>query len=162
MKYKKKTEFVDAIQFDGTNGEEIENWVDHWVYFDKNKDCYVARLYGEVIPVRAGDYIVKHRDGSISLCLKAMFEETYEVAKNLTFSEALIMLKNGYQVRRAAWRPGTYLTITSETKTVKENVAFEQKFVCMCNKYAESGGLFSYSWAPISRDMFADDWEIVK
>lgn len=162
MKYRKKTEFVDAIQFDGTNGEEIEKWADHWIYFDRNRNCYVARTCDDVISLRKGDYVIKHVDGCVSICLESIFEAEYEAAKNLSFSEALIMLKAGHHVRRSGWKPEAYLTISSKQTCVPMNNGSNMRqFICMCNMYTESGGKLTYSWAPISPDMFADDWEVV-
>lgn len=162
MRYKRKSEFIDAMQYDCTNGNALEKWSNHWIYFDKTKNRYVGRVMDDVVALRDEDYVIKGTDGSISICPKTLFENSYVPAYKLTFSEALMLLKDGKKIRRASWKPETYLTITSGVRDINRNVSYEYKFVCMCNKYTDTGGLFTYSWSPISADMFAEDWEVIE
>lgn len=111
----------------------------------------------DIVPLRDDDYVIKGADGNISICTKAIFENTYSPAYKLTFSEALMLLKSGKKVRRASWKPD--LAITSGVRNINRNISYEYNFVCMRNKYDDTGVIFTYSWAPISADMFAEDWE---
>ena len=155
MRYKKRTEYVDAIQFTGSNGKEIEEWSNYWIYFDSSRNRYVGRVYGETVNLIEGNYVIKKPDGSVSIMNEDMFEKEYVTEKELTFSEALALLKDGHKVRRASWKQDSYLQVR-----MPESTSAIRQCVCMYNEYPETGGLFVYSWSPISMDMFADDWEL--
>lgn len=155
MKYKKRAEYVEAIQFTGENGKEIEEWTNHWVYFDSSRNRYVGRVYGETMTLIEGNYVIKKPDGSISIMNESVFEKEYVTEKNFTFSEALVFMKAGHKVRRAAWKPNSYLRIQGP-----DNGSAIRQGVFMYNKYPDTGEMFIYSWSPISLDMFANDWEV--
>lgn len=155
MRYKKRTEYVEAIQFTGENGKEIEEWSNHWIYFDSNRNRYVGRVYGETMNLIEGHYVVKKPDGSVNIVNESVFEEEYSAEKDLTFSEALSLLKDGCKVRRAAWKPNSYLKLRGA-----DSSSVIRQCVCMYNDSPDSSGLFVYSWSPISMDMLADDWEL--
>ena len=83
MKFRKKPVVIHAIQFDGNNSEEIEEFT----------NC-VARRLATHTPLmiistlegdhyaRTGDWIIKGIKGEFYPCKPDIFEQTYEVEAN--------------------------------------------------------------------------------
>ena len=79
MKYQKKPEFVEAVQWteEEWRYREIKNMCDCEVYWwkDKTLDIYAGNHLTHVHP---GDFVVKNTDGTISRCEIDAFEKMYE------------------------------------------------------------------------------------
>lgn len=79
MKFRKKPVIIDAIQFDGNNGEDIEEFTN-----------YAARRLATHTPLmiittlegdhraRTGDWIIKGIAGEFYPCKPDIFDATYE------------------------------------------------------------------------------------
>lgn len=91
-KYRKKPVVVEAIQWTGSNLEEIRNFVgsdliEEWVeFFDIKRtlnkmlvDIAIDTLEG-TMRVDYGDYIIKDVHGDFYPCRPDIFEQTYEEA----------------------------------------------------------------------------------
>lgn len=91
MKYRKKPVEVEAIQFTGNNGEEIQNLFGDKVKIVRQKDdacqCY---LYNGLSAVVAGDYIVSDVYDELSLYTSDIFEATYSVVSETKTGAELI------------------------------------------------------------------------
>lgn len=79
MKYQKKPEFVEAVQWTGEAGcyREIKNMCDcgvHW-WKDNSLGIYVGNYLTNVYP---GDFVVKGTNGTINRYEKDAFEKMYE------------------------------------------------------------------------------------
>ena len=81
--FRRKPVVIEAIQFDGTNKEEIQNFVGDEIGQDVNsKDLFITTLEGIMI-ASVGDYIIKGVQGEFYPCKPDIFEQTYnEVQEN--------------------------------------------------------------------------------
>lgn len=89
-KYRKKPVVVEAIQWTGSNLEEIRNFVGSDLIEDYVKLFNIKRelkkslvsiaieILGETIEVDYGDYIIKDAHGDFNLCRSDIFKQTYE------------------------------------------------------------------------------------
>jgi len=79
-KYRKKPVIVEAIQFTGDNGKEIQDWVNNEVWLSSIVSPFLSilTLEGEMKGT-VGDYIIKGAQGEFYPCKPDIFEQTYEV-----------------------------------------------------------------------------------
>lgn len=84
-RYRKKPVVVEARQFDGTNGREIEAWADSWV---EGSVRVVSEMHAPIVlaiytlegvmKANAGDWIIKGVNGEFYPCRNDIFQATYE------------------------------------------------------------------------------------
>ena len=83
-KFRKKPVVIEAIQFNGVNGKDVEQWI------SKNKNNRIGKVVssGDAILMRTlkgamraeiGDYIIKDVKGDFFPCKPDIFEQTYEL-----------------------------------------------------------------------------------
>lgn len=124
----------------------------------------------------------KH-DGYISWSPKEVFEKAYKANKNLTFSEALYLLKQGFPVKREGWNKGKFAfrqvpaSINVETIVPKmQSLPARVKSIFIKRneikgapiqtlEYSNQIALVDkdnniYSYLPSSEDLFAEDWGV--
>ena len=101
MKYVKKPVVIEAIQWDGTNLEEIKEFVGDSLIYDINDAAWqvgkgaphilmqIKTLEGNHICSK-GDYIIKGVKGEFYPCKPDIFEETYSPADGLDESLDII------------------------------------------------------------------------
>lgn len=89
-KYRKKPVVVEAIQWTGSNLEEIRNFVGSDLIEDYVKLFNIKRelkkslvsiaieILGETMEVDYGDYIIKDAHGDFNLCRSDIFKQIYE------------------------------------------------------------------------------------
>lgn len=89
-KYRKKPVVMEAIQWTGSNLEEVRNFVgsdlieDYVKLFNikgelkKSLVSIAIEILGETTEVDYGDYIIKYAHGDFNLCKSDIFEQTYE------------------------------------------------------------------------------------
>lgn len=77
MKYRKKPVVVEAIQFDGDNFYEVEQFAKGETFYDLFGRFYIGTLEGEML-VSEGDYIIKGVEGEFYPCKPDIFHKTYE------------------------------------------------------------------------------------
>ena len=90
MKYRKKPVVIDAIQWNGLNFKEIENFAGYGVAIleevrKPNMDMNIPgdyrlsiRTLEGVMDARKGDYIIRGVNGEYYPCKPDIFEKTYE------------------------------------------------------------------------------------
>ncbi len=76
MKYRKKPVVIEAIQYNGMNGNKIIKWSERNVSSDEG-NLYVNTLEG-LMRISFGDYIIKGVKGEFYPCKPDIFEATYE------------------------------------------------------------------------------------
>jgi len=77
-KYVKKPIPIEAIQYNGTNFEELVVFAGNDVY-TQDGFIYIHTLEGDMKMVnKTGDYLIKGIRGEFYFCEKQIFEETYQ------------------------------------------------------------------------------------
>ena len=83
MKYKKKPVVIEAIQYNGMNGDEIEKWSDGAVsecsFEDYGRNCVRIETLEGVMIGSDEDYIIKGVNGEFYPCKPDVFDKTYEI-----------------------------------------------------------------------------------
>lgn len=81
-KYKKKPVVIEAMQFDGENGKEIEDWAKQencQRHMDNSqKDYLTIQTLEGIMTASKGDFIIKGISGEFYPCKPDIFELTYE------------------------------------------------------------------------------------
>lgn len=75
-KYRKLPVVIEAIQWDGTNDEEVESFVQKALVIAE-PDLYIETLEGKMVAT-IGDYIIKGVKGEFYPCKPDIFAATYE------------------------------------------------------------------------------------
>ena len=78
MKYCKKPVVIEAIQWDGYNLEELQNFVGSALTYDEK--LIIHTLEGDH-EAKVGDYIIKGIQGEFYPCKPDIFAETYEAVE---------------------------------------------------------------------------------
>lgn len=130
------------------------------------------------VTVEENGYLVEYKDGYKSWSPKDVFEEAYREVGSLTFGGAIILLKNGFAVRRKGWNgKGSFIVkqvpshITGDIIPNMQSLPQSAKSILMSreNPYIDYVNQMliinpkgrADSWIPSSSDVFAKDWEIV-
>ena len=93
--YRKKPVVIEAIQFNGKNAEEIEQWSNNNVKSGPVSEDTLSRAYLEIetlegtMTAQLNDYIIKGVSGEFYPCKPDIFEKTYD-AETTSFKERLI------------------------------------------------------------------------
>ena len=93
--YRKKPVVIEAIQFNGKNAEEIEQWSNNNVKSGPALEDTSTRDYLEIetlegtMTAQLNDYIIKGVSGEFYPCKPDIFEKTYD-AETTSFKERLI------------------------------------------------------------------------
>ena len=77
MKYRKKPEFVEAIEYNGENRDDISAFVGDKKWITVQNVLLLNSSRG-VVKVYKGDYIVKKFDGSCEVLYPIAFNTQYE------------------------------------------------------------------------------------
>lgn len=84
MRYVKKPIPIEALQWNGTNYEEIRNFMlDNHPIFDANNNIIIETLEGKM-SAPPGSYIIKGIEGEYYPCRKDIFESTYNSISEVT------------------------------------------------------------------------------
>ena len=93
--YRKKPVVIEAIQFNGKNAEEIEQWSNNNVKRGLVSEDTLTKVYLEIetlegtMTAQLNDYIIKGVNGEFYPCKPDIFEKTYD-AETTSFKERLI------------------------------------------------------------------------
>ena len=93
--YRKKPVIIEAIQFNGKNAEEIEQWSNNNVKAGPVSEDTLTGAYLEIetlegmMTAQQNDYIIKGIKGEFYPCKPDIFEQTYD-AETTTFKERLV------------------------------------------------------------------------
>ena len=94
-KFRKKPVVIEAIQFNGKNAEEIEQWSNNNVKRGLVSEDTLTKVYLEIetlegtMTAQLNDYIIKGVSGEFYPCKPDIFEKTYD-AETTSFKERLI------------------------------------------------------------------------
>jgi hypothetical protein len=85
--YRKKPVVIEAVQWDGSNFNDIKDFAnskvryhsyyDHNEYFESKTTLTIKTLEGDMIASK-GDYIIRGIQGEYYPCKESIFLETYE------------------------------------------------------------------------------------
>lgn len=81
--YRKKPVVIQAVQWTGSNVEEIREFVGRDARFEFNEDItnlYIWTLEG-VHEATVGDYIIRGINGEFYPCKPDIFEKTYDIVE---------------------------------------------------------------------------------
>ena len=93
--YRKKPVVIEAIQFNGKNAEEIEQWSNNNVKRGLVSEDTLTKVYLEIetlegtMTAQLNDYIIKGVSGEFYPCKPDIFEKTYD-SETTSFKERLI------------------------------------------------------------------------
>lgn len=76
MKYRKKPVVIEAIQFDGTNHDDIVEFCGGFT-----RDAIISTLEGDMT-AQPGDWIIKGVQGEYYPCKPDIFAATYEAVES--------------------------------------------------------------------------------
>lgn len=76
MRFRKRPVEIEAVQYDGTNGGEISEFVGE-SYVDGLRIPAITTLEGDMRIAR-GDWIIRGVQGEFYPCKSDIFEQTYE------------------------------------------------------------------------------------
>lgn len=179
MKYIKRPVVVEAIQWDGTNFDEIKAFAgENIMKLPEFSALKVFTLEGPMIASH-GDYIIKGIKGEFYPCKPDVFRATYddyyseedeacddEDCEGVDFGTALMLMKNGEKMMREKWddkfivyRQGYPQGIPCN-KSTAEAFGMEEGSPFICNPYMQmhndDGTNSMYN--PSNDDIFAEDW----
>lgn len=80
-RYKTKPCEIEAIQYDGSNVEEIKKFIGKSFEVRTIEGIYIKTLEG-VVRANVGDYIIKGLIGEFYVCKPNVFKRKYEVIEN--------------------------------------------------------------------------------
>ena len=81
MKYRKKPVVIEAIQWDGTNYDEIDDWMGLNSTLEIDGQFIIPTLEGDM-RVSEGDWVIRGVNGEFYPCKPDIFEKTYEPAEH--------------------------------------------------------------------------------
>ena len=128
--------------------------------------------------VEEDGYLVEYKDGYKSWSPKSVFDEAYHEVGSLNFGDAIVLLKNGFAVRRKGWNgKGSFIVkqvpshITGDIIPNMQSLPQSAKSILMSREnphidYVNQMLIINPkgradSWIPSSSDVFAEDWEVV-
>lgn len=123
-------------------------------------------------------YLVEYKDGYKSWSPKSVFEKTYREVGSVDFGGAIVLLKDGFAVRRKGWNgKGSFIVkqvpshITGDIIPNMQSLPQSAKSILMSREnphidYVNQMLIINSkgradSWIPSSSDVFAEDWEVV-
>lgn len=80
-RYKTKPCVIEAIQYNGSNVEEIRNFIGESFEVKTIEGIYVRTIEG-IMKASVGDYIIKGLRGEFYPCKQKVFKRKYEVIEN--------------------------------------------------------------------------------
>lgn len=178
MKYIKRPVVVEAIQWDGTNLDEIKAFAGENIKkLPEFSALKVFTLEGPMIASH-GDYIIKGIKGEFYPCKPDVFRATYddyyseedeacddEDCEGVDFGTALMLMKTGEKMCREGWNgedmfvyyvpEGRYVPCTEAGKSLcgEDGRVFYFPYIAM---KTVSGGVVP--WLASQTDMLAEDW----
>jgi hypothetical protein len=88
MKYRKKPAIVHAIQWEGTNLEEVNEFLkEKDIKHEEETNTIIIKYLDEEEKINVGDYIVKDSDEEIFSCKCEKFEGSYDLVEEPTIKK---------------------------------------------------------------------------
>lgn len=111
-------------------------------------------------------YLVEYENGHLSWSPKVVFDKNYRSSGKLTFSDALVAIKEGRNVKRSGWNGDNQFVYKLPGSQIQKAAGYgfgeyinEPTFRDMLIIHTTQGNL--NSWVPSVGDLFAEDWVIV-
>jgi hypothetical protein len=80
-----------------------------------------------------------------------------------SFSDALVFLKEGQQVRRQGWNnPMAQISLRYLTEAGGDTFIYTDMRMIKTDKVTEKGKRYEHAWLASHLDLLAMDWELVK
>jgi hypothetical protein len=80
-KFRKKPVVIEAVQFTGSNTQELVDWIDKkYLPCGDDVEVLIETLEG-LMRAKPGDYIIKGVNGEFYPCKPDIFEKTYEAVE---------------------------------------------------------------------------------
>lgn len=146
------------------------------VHIDQRKDyfpsCTIRTLEGEMMG-DTNDYIIKGVKGEVYPCKPDIFEMTYVESKayNLTFGEALELLRQGSHLAREGWNGKNQFIVYQKgypqgincNKQTAQAWGMKEGDLFKCEPYLQiqTVDLSHAMWVPSVSDILAGDWKVV-
>jgi len=113
-------------------------------------------------------YLVQYPDNYISWSPSKAFEESYRLIGNLTFGQAIELLKQGYKVARHGWGEGMFIymqggSIIDHSEANNKHL-YNLSGAIKINSHIDmrlENGRIMIGWTPNQLDMLEDDWIII-
>lgn len=182
MKYIKKPVVIEAVIWDGNKVSEVREAFEKSVIIRYGNEVHVTTLEG-VMKASPGDYIIEGVNGELYPCKPEIFEKTYKIVEgervNMTFGDAVEVLKQGGAVRRKGWNGKGMFVIKQVPAHIDSNIIPKMQslpqsakdlilkgkgfidYTIQCLIYNKNTGRAD-SWNPSISDVFAEDWEVVE
>lgn len=144
----------------------MENYIG--IKLIKAEPCTVEEFNKTEHPLRYGGdcqegYKVQYVDSYISWSPKEVFEKAYKKSGELSFEQALYLLKRGKAVTRKGWNgKNMFLSYVTDAEWNPKNrnlVAGWLKLGFIAIKTADD---YVVPWQPSQADMLSEDWEEVE
>jgi hypothetical protein len=142
---------------------------------EMNYGNFSLRKYGEInkntnaIDRFEEGYLVEYENNYISWSPKSVFEEAYKSDCNLSFGQAIELMKKGFKVAREGWNgKGMFIYIQNSSFITKEmgrnevlkNIDGDIKINAHIDMKTVDGSI-TIGWLASQTDMLANDWVIV-
>ena len=175
MKYIKLAVIISAMIWDGSNTEELEQFMDDKNYYFSDEDCslYILTLEGD-LKANTGDYIIQGIKGEFYPCKPDIFKKTYVNVHNGTFDwgTALTLSQLGYPIQREGWNGKGMFVVYQKgypegipcNKNTAEAWNMHEGELFKCEPYLQIkmvNGSHAM-WVPSINDNLAKDWKIYK
>lgn len=169
-KFRKKPVIIEAIQWNGENLSEIDEFTKNEV---KNHESVliIPTLEGDMY-ASLNDYIIKGVNGEFYPCKPDIFDKTYEEVTeqpicNMKIQEMIEAIKNGKKVRRKCWSgdkflyyvpSASYPAMTDIAKSIadKDGKVLYKEYIAIRCKDGDIG-----FYTPTQCDVLAEDWEVI-
>lgn len=110
QRYRKRPVTIEALQFTGTNGDEIAHFAGLAAVVTGRTHALHIKTPEGLMRAAPGDWIIKGVSGEFYPCKPDIFAATYEAVEDaedrtsgLSFSEALTAAKSGRRILRTDW-----------------------------------------------------------
>lgn len=168
MEYVRKQKKVTAIQFDGSNKDEVKEVMNDTSVISYKSD----KLDVGGMLVLKGEYIVRMDNGEYEIMSRELFEDEYEpIVNEETFGmgKAIEILSKGGMIHRKGWNSkglfvtklnpdiGPYNRLSYDALNCIGSKSFVLHHACIIHN-TNTG--VSNSWVPSVSDLFAEDWMV--
>ncbi len=105
-------------------------------------------------------YKVTYKDGYTSWSPKEAFEEAYRDCNNLSFGEAIYMLKKGYALQRKGWN-GKGMWILMQTPDAHSKMSLPYLYIEYPVGHPAYPNGSRVPWLASQTDLLAEDWQVL-
>ena len=108
-------------------------------------------------------YKVVYKDGYESWSPKDVFEEAYHESGEMSFSEALYLLKQGKRIARKGWNGKGMFLFLAYGEDLTNSICTDNMPPCVdCIAMKTAQDTLVLGWLASQTDMLSDDWGVVE